>query len=99
MNNKPTLCHVEAEIIVDGKVVRSKTWPDLDVMKTSSTRAWATRQFNIFLKDFSSCDIGRDKVIRAEWTARYGAAQGNMSINGILSGVNGKTMARRGIFE
>jgi hypothetical protein len=68
-------------------------------MKTSVTRAWATRQFNAFLKDFAQCDIGRDKLVAVYWMARYGEAQGYGSASGWLSGLNGVVMARRGIFE
>jgi hypothetical protein len=92
-------CKVDAQVRVDGKVIKSRTWPEVDIMKTSVTRAWATRQFKAFLKDFANCDIGRDKVIRVEWIARYGEAQGHMSVSGWLSGVNGRAMTRRGVFE
>jgi hypothetical protein len=92
-------CKVSAELFVDGTVIKAKEWPECDIMKTGVTRAWATRQFNTFLKDFARCDIGRDKVISVEWTARYGEAQGYGSLRGRLSGLNGIVMARRGIFE
>lgn len=94
-----TFCKVEAEIRVNGEVTKSKSWPEVDVMKTSVTRAWATRQFNAFLKDFAACDFGKDKIVRAEWIARYGEAQGHMSVSGWISGVNGRVLMRRGVFE
>lgn len=92
-------CKVDAEIRVNGVVTKSKSWPEVDVMKTSVTRAWVTRQFNAFLKDFAACDFGRDKIVRAEWIARYGEAQGHMSVSGWMSGVNGRVLCRRGVFE
>lgn len=92
-------CNVAAGIRVDGQLVKSKSWPACDVMKTGVTRAWATRQFNLFLRDLASCDLGRDRIVRADWIAKYGEAQGNMSVSGWLSGVNGRVMAKRGVFE
>ena len=92
-------CKVEAEITIDNKVVKSKVWPECDIMKTSVTRAWTTRQFNAFLKDFANCDIGKDKIIRAFWVATYGEAQGYSRHTGYLSGVNGHSCIRRGVFE
>jgi hypothetical protein len=89
-------CKIDVEVFVNRKVIKTKTWAACDVMKTGHTRAWATRQFNAFLKDFSECDIGKDKVVHVEWTADYGNTG---RINGWISGVNGKTLARRGIFE
>lgn len=87
-------CRVHAEIFVDDRVVKVRTWPACDVMKTSATRGWTTRQFNIALRG-----AGKDQVVTAEWIACYGKAQGHTRITGWLSGVNGRTMARRGIFE
>jgi hypothetical protein len=97
----PVFCKVEAEITVDGKVVKSKVWPECDIMKTSVTRAWATRQFNLFLKEYArgGVELSRDKIIRAEWVATYGEAQGHTRLTGVISGVNGHVMARRGMFE
>lgn len=94
-----TTCKVEAKVYVDDVTVKSRTWLVVDVMDTSRTRAWTTRQFNTVLKDLNSCLIGKDKIIRAVWTADYGKAQGYTRLSGWLSGVNGKVMARRGIFE
>jgi hypothetical protein len=91
-------CRVEAEITVDGKVVKSKVWPECDIMKTSVTVAWTTRQFNAFLKANNNF-LGKNKVVRAWWEARYGEAQGHTRFTGSLSGVNGQVMARRGMFE
>lgn len=45
-----SFCKVDAEIRIDGKVAKSKSWPEVDVMKTGVTRAWTTRQFNAFLR-------------------------------------------------
>lgn len=87
-------CKIEADIRIAGVVVKSKSWPACDIMKTGSTRGWASRQFNIFLKS-----APKDNIVRAEWTARYGEEQGHQSISGWISGVNGRTMVRRGIFE
>lgn len=94
-----SVCKIDVEVRVDDAVIKTKIWPACDIMKTAPTRAWATRQFNAFLKDFSECDIGRDKIITVTWTARYGAEQGFGHSNGYLSGVNGKALSRRGIFE
>lgn len=94
-----TTCKVEAKIYVGDVTVKSRTWPAVDVMKTGHTRGWTTRQFNATLKDLNECLIGKDKIIRAVWTANYGKSQGYTSLSGWLSGVNGKVMARRGIFE
>jgi hypothetical protein len=92
-------CEVYVEISIDRRVMKTKTWPACDVMKTGPTRAWATRQFNAFLKDLNECAIGKDKVVSVRWTAQYGETQGFIRFSGWLSGVNGKTLARRGIFE
>jgi hypothetical protein len=92
-------CKVDAEIRVNGQVVKSKSCPEVDIMKTGATRAWATRQMNAFLKDFKDCDLGRDKIVRAEWIARYGEAQGHMSVSGWMSGLDGRILHRRGVFE
>jgi hypothetical protein len=94
-----SFCKVDAEIRVNGEVVKSRSWPEVDIMKTGVTRAWTTRQFNRTLNDFASCDLGEHKVIRAEWIARYGEAQGHMSVSGWISGTKGRVMARRGVFE
>lgn len=94
-----TTCKVVATLYVNRKSLKTKTWPACDVMKTSVTRAWATRQFNATLKDLASCDMGRDKVVSVEWRAAYGEAQGFNSISGHMGGVNGRVMSRRGIFE
>jgi hypothetical protein len=83
----PAFCVVTAEIIVNGEVVKSKSWPKVDIMKTSVSREWATRQFNAFLKDFAICDIGKDNFVRVEWIARYGESQGYGSVSGWKSGV------------
>jgi hypothetical protein len=95
----PAFCEVTTKIIVNGEVVKSKSWPKVDIMKMSVSRAWATRQFNAFLKDFAICDIGKDKIVRVEWIARYGESQGYGSVSGWKSGVNGRVMVRRGVFE
>ena len=92
-------CRIEVEVCVGGKAVKSKAWPECDIMKTSTTRAWATRQFNKFLKDFSGCDFGINKVILVHWTAIYPESSGMGRLHGILSGVNGKRIVRNGIFE
>ena len=94
-------CRVEAEITVDGKVRKAKVWPECDIMKTSVTVAWTTRQFNLFLKEYArgGVETSRDKIIRAWWEARYGEAQGHTRFTGSLSGVNGHVMARHGVFE
>lgn len=87
-------CAVEAEVLVGDKIVKSKNWPVCDIMKTSVTRAWATRQFNKFLKE-----VGKDIVVRVEWTAKHTEAQGHGTLRGTMGGVNGKCLAKRGIFE
>jgi hypothetical protein len=92
-------CKVEVEIFVDHKVVKSKMWPACDIMNTSRTRAWATRQFNKFLSDFGGCDIGHNKIITVHWTAIYPDETGRARTHGHLSGVNGKRLVRDGIFE
>lgn len=89
-------CEVTVDVFVDQKIMKTKTWRRLDVMKTSFTRGWATRQFNTFLRDFGACDMGNDKIIFVEWVCHLG---GYGTIRGTLSGVNGKTMSRRGIFR
>lgn len=91
-------CKVEVEITVDGKVIKSRVWPEVDIMRTGYTRAWATRQFNAFLKDFAASGW-RDKVIRAYWTAHHGEAQGYGCVRGSMGGVNGFVSTRRGVFE
>lgn len=92
-------CKVKAEIRVDRKPIKSKEWPDCDVMKTSVTRAWATRQFNALLKDFAECDVGLDKVVSVHWEAEYGEAQGFFRSQGHIGGVNGKLIHKTGIFD
>lgn len=91
-------CKVVAEITVDGKVMKSKTWPAHNVMKTSATRGWVRRHFNAYLKDFGSCLIGHNKIIRASWTAYYGPP-GNEMLTGELSGLNGTVRRQKGVFE
>jgi len=92
-------CKIEVEVCVDRRVVKSRVWPECDIMKTSPSRAWATRQFNKFLSDFGGCDIGRDKIISVRWTAIYPEETGRGRMHGYLGGVNGKKLARSGIFE
>lgn len=91
-------CKVVAEITVDGKVMKSKTWPAVDVMKMSATRGWVRRYFNAYLKDFASCPIGQDKIIRAHWIAYYGPPSNDI-IRGDLSGLNGTVRRQAGVFE
>lgn len=86
-------CHVTVDVLIDGKIIEQREWPAVDVMKTSHTRGWATRQFNMHWKWRK-----RDKIIRVDWTARYGAEQGHAVIRGSLSGVN-NLRHRRGVFE
>ena len=87
-------CKVEADLRADGQVIKTKTWPSCDVMKTGPTRGWLTRQFNIALKSAKA-----DVVIRGEWVARYNEDHGHMSVSGWLSGVNNRLLVKRGIFE
>ena len=91
-------CKIEVEVCVDHKVIKSKVWPACDIMNTSRTRAWATRQFNKFMDDFSG-DYGRNKIISVHWTAIYPDETGRARMHGRLSGVNGKKLVRNGIFE
>jgi hypothetical protein len=91
-------CKIVAEITVDGKVMKSKTWPAYDVMKMSATRGWVRRHFNSYLKDFAVCLIGQDKIIRANWTAYYGPPDHSI-VRGELSGLNGTVRQQRGVFE
>ena len=90
----PTFCQVTSEVRVENNIVKSKFWSECDVMKTGVTRAWTKRQFNLALKS-----APENTVVRAELFIRYGESHGNMSIKGWISGVNGHTMSRRGIFE
>lgn len=90
-------CSVVAEIFVDKKMIESRSWKEVDVMKTSHTRGWARRRFNQYLKDFASCGLS-DKVIQAYWRCDHGAPS-YTSYAGRLSGVRGKVMAKSGIFD
>lgn len=90
----PNFCEIKTDIRINGRVIKEKCWPACDVMKTSATRSWTTRQFNIALKNAK-----KDEIVRGEWIARYGEAHGHISISGWISGVNGKPLARRGIFR
>jgi hypothetical protein len=92
-------CRVHAEIRIDRKPIKSKDWPECDVMKTSVTRAWATRQFRAYLKEFNECDIGLDKVVSVHWEAHYGEEQGFHMSLGHIGGVNGKVIHKTGIFD
>ena len=98
MTDMTTFCRVEAEITIDGKVRKSKVWPECDVMKTGVTRAWTTRQFNAFLKANNNF-LGKDKIVRAWWESRCGEDRGYTRLTGTISGVRGQVMARRGMFE
>ena len=69
-----------------------RVWEGVDVMKTSHTRAWATRQFNKLWKD-----RGPDIPIRVYWRQVYDDTNLG-SLSGILSGVN-NLRHKRGIFE
>jgi hypothetical protein len=86
-------CHVTVEVKIDGKTIEQREWPAVDAMKTSHTRGWATRQFNLHW----DCRK-RDKIIRVYWAARYGESNGYAILKGTLSGVN-NIRHRRGIFE
>ena len=88
------ICKVEAEIRVDDKIVKSRVWPECDIMKTSVTRGWTTRQFNNFLRLAS-----QNEIVTAQWFAIYGEAQGYNRLQGRLSGVHGNLMGRWGVFE
>ena len=92
-------CKVQVEVWVDDTCIRHKTWPECDIMNTSRTRAWATRQFNRTLNDLASCLAGKDKIVSVCWTAIYPDKSGRGRIHGRLSGVNGKKLVRNGIFE
>jgi hypothetical protein len=89
---KTRTCKVVCQVFVDRKLVETKTWPAVDVMKTSVTRAWATRQFNRYRQAFP-----KDRVVSVEWDAAYGEPD-HSYIHGRLSGVNSHVY-RRGIFE
>lgn len=74
-----------------GKPDETRVWKDADIMKTSHTRAWATRQFNMHWAWRK-----RNKPIRVEWECRH--HDGNYTGLGSLSGVN-NVKSRRGVFE
>lgn len=88
-------CRINAEVRVADKVIKTKCWPECDVMKTRATRAWATRQFNRVLKDLNECD----KPVAVYWEAHYGEAAGFHLSKGRLGGINGRVLSRTGIFD
>lgn len=89
-------CAVTVELMVDQKVVQTRRWPKIDVMRTASTRAWATRRFREVLKDFDRTNGLRNKVITVEWRR---CIPGGMTLKGRRSGVKGREMAKTGIFD
>lgn len=86
-------CHITVEVVIDGKLLERREWPAVDIMKTSYSQGWATRQFNLHW----NCRKP-NKNIKVGWTAKYGEEQGNARLTGILSGVN-NIRRKRGIFE
>ncbi len=90
---KPTTCHITVEVTVGGKLVETREWPAVDVMKTSHVRAWATRQFNLHWM-WRKPDV----IIHVNWTLRHGPKQGHTILRGSLSGVN-NLRHKRGYFE
>jgi hypothetical protein len=84
-------CRVTCEVRVDGEIVEEKTWPKVDIMRTSATRGWATRQLNDWHR-------GRPgKVITVQWDCFHGAPS-YTHFSGRMSAVNGH-VHRWGIFE
>lgn len=74
-----------------GPPTEVREWKGVDIMDTSRTRAWATRQFNMHWKWRK-----RDKPIRVEWDCRHD--DGAYYFRGSLSGFN-NIKSRRGYFE
>ena len=84
-------CTVTAKVYIGGELKDSRQWSGLDIMKTSHTRGWCTRQFNLHWNWRK-----RDVHIRVEWDCRYDDQ--NHHFQGVLSGVNNLRL-RRGIFD
>lgn len=85
-------CKVFCEVKIGDRSVSKRTWLAVDIMKTSVTRGWATRQFNLAIKDAK-----RDEIVTVEWDAHYGEPD-HSYIHGRMSYCNGHTY-RRGVFE
>lgn len=81
----------QCEYGFQGAPHETRVWKDVDVMNTSRTRAWATRQFNMHWEWRK-----RDTPIRVEWECQHD--DGSYRFHGGLSGVN-NIKSRRGYFE
>ena len=81
----------QCEYGFQGTPHETRIWKDVDIMNTSRTRAWATRQFNLHWKWRK-----RDIPIRVEWVCEND--DGSHRYEGSWSGVNNIKRAR-GAFE
>lgn len=85
-------CKVECVVKVGGRIILEKSWPAVDIMKTSVTRSWATRQFN---KAVASAPVG--DIVAVSWDCYHGAPSHN-HFSGRVVGVHG-SVYRKGMFE
>lgn len=82
-----------AQIVVGTEVIKGRIWEKLDVMKSGEARGWTQRAFNAALKSAK-----RDVIVSARLDLEMRRPP-YTSLRGSLSGVNGKTLAKRGCFE
>ena len=82
----------QCEYDFQGAPHETRIWKDVDIMNTSRTRAWVTRQFNLHWKWRK-----RDVPIRVTWECLHDADP-FYRFTGFLSGVN-SIKTRRGVFE
>jgi hypothetical protein len=90
-------CTITAEVYVgrdergDRKLLETKTWRDVDIMKTSHSRGWCTRQFNLHWQWRK-----RDASICVSWECRHD--DNGVRFYGELRGVN-SIKIKDGIFD
>lgn len=90
-------CTITVELFVSGTSMLLKRWENVDIMKTSHTRGYATRIFNKWLADFDATYGLQEKVIRVEWNCRYD--DDSYSFRGKLAGTKGRKVTQSGIFD
>lgn len=82
-------CIITATVSVNGTVIETKVWVDVDIMKTSHTRGWCTRRFKAL-----RAQHGYGVPVVVYWESY----DGNNRFTGTLSG-SGNINVKRGMFE
>lgn len=84
-------CTCTVIVSVGDKIVETKTWKKVGIMRTSHTRAWATRQFNRLRPLI-------DTKIFVEWECMHDDHEAGLRFTGSLARRN-SLIIKRGIFD